>query len=278
MAGDVVLVLGGTGWVGSVLVPALRGRGYDVLAPGRATLDLHSTSRLTQYIESAQPRAVVNVAAANPGASIEEFEPINVHAAEVAAQAAHRVGARLVHVASDAGLDGRDAPYVDDAPMRPVYPYGASKAEGETRVLDAHPDAVSVRTSLLWDPTTMDRGTAGFAARLAKGESLSLFDDEIRCPLPRATLASCLVDLIETPHAGPLNVAGREALSRLEFGRLLLAHFDVAGRERIEVVSSAELQAGGAPPRPLDLTLDVTLAEALLRRRLAGVREVLGAP
>ncbi len=276
MPGRVVLVLGGTGWVGRVLVPELRRRGYDVLAPGRATVDLHAPARLTQYVEAAQPMAVVNVAAANPGASNEGFEAINVRAAETAAQAAHRFGARLVHVASDAGLDGRHAPYADDAPMLPVYPYGASKAEGETRVLEAHPGAVSVRTSLLWDPITMDRGTAGFAARLKRGESLQLFDDEIRCPLPRTVLASCLADLIEIQHTGPLNVAGREALSRLDFGRLLLAHFDVARRERIEVASSAKRQAAGAPPRPLDLTLDVTLAEALMRRRLAGVRETLG--
>lgn len=270
-----VVVFGGSGWVGTVLVPLLEEGAAEVLAPPRAELDLEDAGAITRYVERAGPTAVVNVAAANPGASEVLFDPINVRAAEAMAAGARAVGARLVHVSSDAGLDGRSAPYADDAAMNPLTPYGRSKAEGEARVLAACPAAVVVRTSLLWDPDVMDRGTAGFAGRLEAGESCRLFTDEIRCPLPRRVLAACLADLLRVSWVGPLNVAGREAVSRLDFGILLLDHFGVAGLHRIEGIRSADLTAAGAPPRPLDLTLDVTRAERLLGRRLPGVRDVL---
>ena len=275
-----VVVLGGTGWLGQVLVPRLVQLGHVVLAPGREQLDLgrpEAPDAVEAYLRAQRPAAVVNVAAANPGSAGDDFHAVNVRGAEAVARAARAVQARLVHVSSDAGLDGRSAPYADDAAMNPLTPYGASKAQGEARALAACPDAVAVRTSLLWDPEAIDRSTAGFAARLEAGEPLKLFVDEVRCPLPRRVLAACLADLLRVPYAGTLNVAGRESLSRLDFGLLLLEHFGVEGLDRIEPVRSADLQRVGGPPRPLDLTLDVTRAERLLRRRLPGVREVLAA-
>ena len=85
-----------------------------------------------------------------------------------------------------------------------------------------------------------------------------------------------LVDLIDVPRSGTLNVAGTEPLSRHDFASLLLRHFAVPGTERIEQASSAALQAAGAPPRALDVRLDVSRAEALLGWSLPGVRELLG--
>jgi dTDP-4-dehydrorhamnose reductase len=272
------LVLGGGGWTGRVLVGLLQERGIQPLAPPRAGLDLGREPDVTRRVREFAPDVVINLAAAQPGTPSDLLEATNVRGAEALARAAQDLGVRLIHVASDAGLDGQDAPYADDAPMRPLTPYGRSKAEGERRVLAAHPGALSVRTSLLWDPEEMDRGTAGFAARLEAGQECRLFVDEIRCPLPRRELAAALVDLIELPVCGSLNVAGREAISRHDFGLLLLRHFGVRGLDRVEAVRAAELEAAGAPPRPRDLRLDVRRAEGLLGRRLPGVRETLGVP
>jgi dTDP-4-dehydrorhamnose reductase len=75
-------------------------------------------------------------------------------------------------------------------------------------------------------------------------------------------LARALLELAELDVSGPLHVAGADALSRAELAELF------AGR----AVRTAE-----APPtRPLDCRLDSTRAQALLRTRLRGAREVLG--
>ena len=178
-------------------------------------------------------------------------------------------------VSTDAIFDGHSAPYDEDAAPSPITPYGRSKAAGEAAVLAKHDDAVAVRTSLLWDPTAVDRGTASFAARLARAEPCRLFTDEIRCPISRDALAECLVRLLEVPWRGVLNIAGREALSRHEFGMLLLRHFGVEGLDAVEAVQAAGLEAAGAPPRPRDLTLRVDRAERVLGLQLPGVRALL---
>ena len=272
---EVVIVLGGGGWAGAALLPLLRARGATVIAPRSAELDVSDARAVRALIASHAPGAVFNLAAAMPGADDGMLEAVNDVGAANVARAAAAAGARLVHVSSDVVFDGRAAPYADDAPVNPITAYGRSKAAGEATVLATHPDAVSVRTSLIWDPEVPGRSIDEFARRLATGEPCRLFVDEIRCPLPRGVLAECLVRLLEVPVRGPLNVAGTEPVSRHAFGTLLLEHFDVPGRDRVEAVRAADLEAAGAPPRPRDLRLDVRRAEEFLRIRLPGVRELL---
>jgi dTDP-4-dehydrorhamnose reductase len=86
------------------------------------------------------------------------------------------------------------------------------------------------------------------------------FVDELRCPVQVDDLAAALVELCRQEVAGPLHVAGPEAVSRWEFAAL------VAGRP---------VAGAPAPPgRPLDCRLDCGRAAALLATRLRGVRSV----
>ncbi len=68
---------------------------------------------------------------------------INAIGAENAARAAAAAGAQFVQLSTDYVFDGTaDEPYREDAPLHPLGAYGRTKAEGERRVLAAHPDAL----------------------------------------------------------------------------------------------------------------------------------------
>ena len=74
-------------------------------------------------------------------------------------------------------------------------------------------------------------------------------------------LAAALLELAALDVAGPLHVAGADAVSRHGFA---------------ELVARRPIRSGLAPDtRPLDCTLDSSRARPLLRTRLRGVREVL---
>ena len=265
-----LLVFGAGGWLGRTFLQQAEPR--LIGAPGSGVVDVADESAVLRCVESLRPRTIVNLAAVNPGqGSRERMDAVNHDGALHVARAAERVGARLVHVSSDVVLDGRDAPYADDASPRPLSDYGRSKAAGEAAVRRVLEDHVLVRTSLIYDPNVIDRGTAGFASRLAEGAVCRLFTDELRCPLPRQRLAAALLELTEMEVRGLLNVAAPKALSRYDFGVALLRRFGIAELSGVQMALSAELPT----PRPLDLTLDVSRAAALLRTPLLSVEDEL---
>ncbi|MEU2614508.1 sugar nucleotide-binding protein [Micromonospora sp. NPDC007271] len=182
------------------------------------------------------------------------------------AVAAAEVGARLVHLSSDALHGGRPAPYLDDDVPTPVYPYGAAKAAAETAVRAIDPGAVLVRTSLI-----VGEGSKQIQlCRDALAGRATLFTDELRCPIDVADLAAAVLELVPSGYAGPLNVAGPDPVSRAELGLLVARQLgvDPAGLKTTTAVSAGV-------NRPAEVRLDSSRAAGLLRTRLRGVNELL---
>ena len=242
-----VHVTGGTGYLGREL---LR------LAPGASSerVEVRDAAAVRVLFERLRPEVVIHTAYRQDDASI------NVEGSENVARAASAVGARLVHLSSDVVFDGlKGEPYVEADPLSPVNEYGASKAEAERRVAAAHPDALIVRTSLIV-------GGAQRSAQPSKHELAATgpgpwFTNEIRSPVQVTDLARALLELAELEVAGPLHVAGADGISRAGLAEL------IAGRP----VETEEATRA----RPLDCRLDSSRAQALVRTRLRGVREVL---
>ncbi len=280
--GGTILITGASGYLGRRLVSLATTRATVVAASrsGHAPngvrglgLDVTDGVAVAAALAELAPVAVIHAAAANPGADPHRFSQVNVggSTAVAAAVAALGGGCRLVHVSTDVVHDGRQAPYDDDAAAHPLDAYGDSKARAEVAVLDRCPAAVVVRTSLIYGLDQPDRGTAGFAAALARGDQVSLFDDVWRQPVWVDSLAAALLSLAleDGDVRGRLNVAGRQVLSRAQFGRRLLDHWQIPGRDRV-----VEVSAAGRAGVPVDLRLHLGRATAL-GYELPGVDEVL---
>ena len=237
-------VTGATGYLGSELVRLRSDASTE-------RVEIRDGTAVQALFERLLPQAVIHTAYR------QEDAGVNVEGSENVAGAAAAVGARLVHLSSDVVFDGlKGEPYVEEDPLSPVNAYGASKAEAERRVAAACPDALIVRTSLIVG------GAAPSKHELAATGPGPWFTNEVRSPVQVTDLAQALLELAELDVAGPLHVAGADGVSRAELAEL------IAGRP----VPTAE-----APPtRPLDCRLDSSRAQALLRTRLRGVREVLG--
>jgi dTDP-4-dehydrorhamnose reductase len=260
-----LLVTGGAGYLGSELCAQAVARGFDVLATqfrapvphGHAVrLDVRDADAVQRVLLRHGPDVVVHTA------YVQEDGPTIVRGSAAVAAAAHRSGARLVHLSSDLVFDGEQgAPYREDAEPRPVSAYGAAKLEAERIVAGSHREALLVRTSLLY-------GKPGPQEALALADGVELFTDEIRCPTLVSELAAALLELAELDVSGPLHVAASEAVSRYDLGRLLRAR---QGGDPAEVRGARAPRRG----RARNVALDSSRAGGLLETRLRGATEAL---
>lgn len=284
MSQQILLITGGSGYLGrhltakavdSFQVYTTYTRHPDQIKAGQAMpLVLTRRDDVLRLVGDLSPQAIIHAAAVNPGQGDDEtMRQVNALGSRYVAEAAVAVGARLVHVSSDMVHDGKNAPYTDDAPPSPLSGYGRSKAEAEAAVAEIDPTAAIVRTSLIYGLAEMDRGTEGFVARLRAGQPLVLFSDSIRQPVWVESLAGALLKLAteKADFAGLLNVAGRQVLSREEFGRRMLQWWRIDPGDLLQSGRAAEVSA----TIPLDLRLSVSKAEQILQMRLPGVDEVL---
>ncbi|WP_127503167.1 SDR family oxidoreductase [Actinoplanes solisilvae] len=270
------LVVGASGFLGSVV--ARRAAATDHAVVGTATtaaggwvpVDITDRKAVRALISAVRPKLVINSSGAPwTGSRPAEDWRITADGAAIVAAEAAAVGARLVHVSSDALHAGRPSPYTEDDPPTPVSLYGAAKAAAETAVAAVDPSAVIVRTSLIYGDGASKQETL-VRDLIERRRSGQMFTDEIRCPIHVDDLAAALLELADSRFAGLLNVAGPEAVSRAEFGHLI-ARAQGLDPSALPVGLSTE---GGLGPRPLDVRLDTSLARTVLRVRLRPVSDM----
>ena len=230
-------------------------------------LDVGDRQAVLQLVRCLRPEAIIHTAYRKEGPDLQR---VTAQGAGHIAQAAAEVGARLVHVSSDVLLDGEHPPYDEGAQPAPLHPYGQAKAEAEVAVQQAAPDAVLVRTSLICRLQPPDPISAWVIDSLRQGQSITLFTDEIRSPVWVQDLAAALIELVELSFSGVLNVAGPQPLSRYQMGVRLARCF---GLDEQGINAGSSLDSGLRRPR--NCTLDVRLAQRLLRTRLRSYDEGL---
>jgi dTDP-4-dehydrorhamnose reductase len=235
-----LLITGGVGYLGAELrrqAPDALATWYRTPVTGGLRLDIRDADATMRCFLKHGPDVVIHTAYVMGDAATIVRGSHNV------ALAAHRVGARLVQLSTDLVFDGEHgAPYGEDDEPRPVMEYGQQKLEAENLVRRLHPDALVVRTSLLYGPPD------GPQEELARRDDVVFHTDEIRTPIPVRELAAALLRL--SGERGILHVAGPEALSRKAFAARLRGG-PVPGRRT-------------PPGRARNVALDSSRARALL--------------
>jgi dTDP-4-dehydrorhamnose reductase len=204
-----ILVAGKSGQLARCLVGLARSRKIPLVAAGRPELDIDDAESVERVVSAVAPNAVVN-AAAYTAVDKAESEPdrafaINRDGAARLASAAGRRRIPFIHVSTDYVFDGcKSTPYTETDIACPLGAYGRSKLAGELAVLDAHPDALVLRTSWLY--SAYGQNFLNTMLRLAQTtDVVRVVDDQHGAPTSACDLTGAILDLVAAltaPAAG----------------------------------------------------------------------------
>lgn len=267
------MVFGGSGLLGRELLQKLtirdtavatylRGERRDGLAIKWVRSDVTDLSAVVAAVRSARPTVIINTAYRQ-----NDWDATATGAANVATAAAES-GAHLVHISSDAVFSGEESRYQEKARPYPITPYGAAKAAAETSVRAVLPAASIVRTSVIIG----EHGDSEHErrARAAARDDGVLFRDDVRCPVHVSDLAEAVLELADGRESGIFHAAGADEVSRYNLGRM------IAIRDGFDPGSITSGYRADLPtPGPINVRLDSTWTQSLLRTRLRGAEEFL---
>lgn len=264
-----ILVTGGYGYLGAALLrlaPDAVGTRFSSAGP-LVQLDVRDPDGVNALVRRIRPEVIIHTAYTTRA---EDNWETTTFGAQNVARAAAAIGARLVHLSTDVVFDGGAGPYREGDTVNPITPYGKAKADAERLVMAAHPDALVIRTSLLYGGPKNEGAQEALVREALSTDAISFFTDEIRSPIAVNDLAGAVLELVPQAVTGVINVAGPDAVNRHELAGNLAESLGL-GWDRLRSASSQGLST----PRPQNCALDSTRAYAILARTPRGVRAAL---
>ncbi|MDZ4655865.1 MAG: dTDP-4-dehydrorhamnose reductase [Coriobacteriia bacterium] len=226
---DRVLIAGAGGMLGTALQRVLAERGSEVVAPAEADFDITDDERVRAVVGAfaddgggvlVNAAAYTNVEAAEDAPDVAFL--VNETGARILAQAARDAGLAFVHVSTDFVFDGtKDGAYTEDDEPNPLSVYGTSKLAGERAVLEAHPEALTVRTAWVFGPAGENFPVKILRAARER-DALQVVDDERGSPTYTMDLATGILGLIDHGAKGLYHLAGSGSCTRFEFAAEIL--------------------------------------------------------
>ena len=273
---SLVWITGARGLIGNYLVQTApeSAPSYRVRALSRADFDLEDSDTVRAAFHSDSPQLVIHCAALANTPACEKnpalARKLNVEITALLAELSANVP--FIFFSTDLVFDGQAGNYDESAAINPLSVYAKTKAEAE-RIVLANPKHTVVRTSLNFGRSlTGDRAfNEQMRKTVERGETLNLFTDEFRCPIPTVETARAVWELAAQNKPGLYHLTGRERLSRWEIGNLLVNHWNKSDA-KIEASSIKDFR--GLPRSP-DTSLDCSKIQKLLSRPLPRFSEWL---
>lgn len=237
-----ILIVGASGFLGSNILLAAQAdyrciahsSSHEISLEGIIGIqsDLKFAKSGIDLVSELAPSLVVNCAAL---ADIDKCENnpelaqrLNADLAAEIAIGCRNVGAKLVHVSTDAVFGKSDGMLDIDSPRSPINVYGHTKSEGESNVMELHPSSLIVRTNIIgWSPTGTRSLLEFFYNALNNGKSVGGYHDYKFRPVSASNFWPLVLDWVIDEKFGIHHAFGSDLISKYEFGRRVARTFDL---------------------------------------------------
>ncbi|MBN1433906.1 sugar nucleotide-binding protein [Candidatus Fermentibacterales bacterium] len=273
-----VLLLGASGRLGSCFLEVPGGLSFAPaasrrpLGAGWLALDRLDREGILGLLRAAKPDLVVNCVAVTSRASCSRDPSaawrVNSLFPRMLAEVCGDSGTGLIHLSTDLVYSGGNAPYSERSPAVPRSLYGWSKLVGDRLLQAASESALIARTSVIFGSTGSARSTFSEELLESSEGTFPVYSDSLRHHTPAHWLAGAVLEAFEMGASGMLLLASGKACSRERFARALFGHLGL---------DPARLAPCRSPKgTPLDLSLDLRLGRAVLKRPFPDLPSSLG--
>jgi GDP-mannose 4,6-dehydratase/dTDP-4-dehydrorhamnose reductase len=242
-----VVLFGASGLLGKELTRILTQRGYEILAPTHANVDIGNFKTLLDFFDAhPQPLAVINAAALVNVDAVEknpnDAQKINTDGAGNIARVLLLKGfkdTRLIHLSTNYVFGDKYPSYTESSTPSPINVYGETKARGESEVsrisMQGGFPYYIIRTSWLYSEFK-DTFVDLVAKSLLQGEPVQASVEYLGNPTSGRDCAQGIVErfLDKTPASGVYHLVNEseKGVSRydiaLEIARVLSVSPDLA--------------------------------------------------
>lgn len=287
-----LLVIGGSGFIGSHLVKAVANEGYSVAytynennphLPGQSyQIALDQENKLEECIEKNRPRIILYCA--KPKLSSEEslHYKVNVEGVRrVLASINYSNNVLFVYLSTSAVFSGKAGPYTESSKPDPEErtshkAYALTKSEGEKVALGNWSNTIVVRLSRVNGRDihgNLNHRISGPLNQLLSGKTLSRYCDRYISPILVNNLRDGLIEIMDPnfSYRGILNFAGRQRLTDYDYWLCIARH---AGIEEDLIVRDF-LLSSTANKTGADNSLDTAFTQLQLSTRFLNVDEQL---
>ena len=248
-----ILLLGGSGILGSEVLAHLQSENLDYVAPTSTDLDITNNDQLLRVISEFKPAWIINCAAWTnvDGAEsfFEEARELNAFAAKNIGIAADLFDCKVIHISTDYVFDGNSSePYLETSHVQPLNKYGESKLQGESALLAALSSAYVIRTSWLY-------GTSGknfvktIVGKALRKEEARVVDDQVGSPTSARDLATGILSILKNqPEPGIYNYSNLGSCSWFELAQKI---YETVGADNglVHPISSGSLSFIATRPK-----------------------------
>lgn len=207
------------------------------------------SEEMTANIEAISPDAIINCAAMTDVDGCERA-PLMAAATNMGGvEYLSRVfpGGYLIQISTDYIFDGQLGPYGIRDVTSPINIYGWSKLGGELIMRRHRGPSLIVRTTILFS-SAKNNFVAKIVKQLRQGATINLYNSEMTgTPTYAPLLAAEILKIGRSNYIGMVHVAGRPAVTRLEFAQHIA---DVFGYDPLWIIPDYTPLADMAP-RPL---------------------------